>query len=446
VHLARYEKDLVYGTRVTVSGPALSQDLTIYSDPVSAGRVAGLEILTGDALFDGAVSVQGPPALAHALLDAETRRVLTGLLSGQLRQSGRPTFWASGSLDHGVLRIDIPEVTPKTQAGPLWLDSEVQGVPLDSGRDAVAGLERFPEALERVLFLARRLETPAAVPQRIAANLATEPDPGVRLRLLATLTREAPDLPLTQEALLVARDDPDAQVRLHAGTALGDEGTEVLVHLADGEGADDATTQKAVAALGDRLSPEKAVSILRGALRTRRTATALACIPLLGARRGTAGARLLQSVLAVEEPRLAAAAASALGEIVDLDPALALGRERALTEALDHRSREVRIAAAHALGRTGTVAVIGRLKQAETDDSALRAPARQAIATIQSRLPGAAAGQLSLAGGEAGRLSLAGAEGGQVSLADSDDSEARSLAAGGAAHRAAAAAVSGHRD
>ena len=42
---------------------------------------------------------------------------------------------------------------------------------------------------------------------------------------------------------------------------------------------------------------------------------------------------------------------------------------------------------------------------------------RQAIADIQSRLPGASHGQLSLAATEVGRLSLAQAEAGELSLA-----------------------------
>jgi len=47
----------------------------------------------------------------------------------------------------------------------------------------------------------------------------------------------------------------------------------------------------------------------------------------------------------------------------------------------------------------------------------MRRTARQAIAEIQSRLAGAAPGQLSLAAGESGQLSLAEGEEGQLSLA-----------------------------
>jgi len=57
------------------------------------------------------------------------------------------------------------------------------------------------------------------------------------------------------------------------------------------------------------------------------------------------------------------------------------------------------------------------LKEAEREDSALRAAARQAIAEIQARLAGAAPGQLSLAGAESGALSLADDRPGRLSLA-----------------------------
>jgi hypothetical protein len=51
----------------------------------------------------------------------------------------------------------------------------------------------------------------------------------------------------------------------------------------------------------------------------------------------------------------------------------------------------------------------------ESDPDLSRAT-RQAIAEIQSRLPGASPGQLSLAGAEVGQLSLAQGDAGQLSL------------------------------
>lgn len=51
-----------------------------------------------------------------------------------------------------------------------------------------------------------------------------------------------------------------------------------------------------------------------------------------------------------------------------------------------------------------------------------RGSCRQAIAEIQSRLPGAGAGQLSIAAGEAGALSLAEGDAGRLSIAEAEAS------------------------
>jgi len=278
------------------------------------------------------------------------------------------------------------------------------------GSDYVGGLERLPEVLPAVLALARRLETPEDVPCRLAENLKGEPVAGVRLQVLVTLTREFPDHPATREALLAAREDPDAEVRLRAGIALGPEGRETLLRVAGGEGAEDETTERAVAALGDHLKSAQAQEILRHALRTRRETTARACLLALGRRGGTGAVAALVKVLAVEKPGLAAAAAEALGDTADASS------EWSLLTALASPHAEVRVSAARALGRVGTVAAVLPLKEAESLDGALRAAARQAIAKIQMRLQGAAPGQLSLAGGEAGQLSLAPGEPGRLSL------------------------------
>jgi len=407
VLLLAYRTAREHGTSVVVTGQDLAE-LEIVADIRGARSPVEREIPTGDADFDRIARVRGPAALARSVLDFEARRALRGLFEGRLDWPGRSAFWASGWFARGMLRVDIPDVTPG--ADRRRFGDEAEGQLRESGDHAVAG-ERLPEALQRVLALARRLSRPADVPGRIAEHLKSEPDGGVRLQLLATLLREAPDLEVTREALAAAREDPDAGVRLRAGIALGPQGSDVLLHLADGEGADDATTMKAVEALGERLSAERAASILRGALRTRRTATARTCLGVLGARGGPEAAAMLARVLAVEHSELASAAATALGDLPG-------GRAEApLAAALDHHDPRVRLAAARALGRAGSVDSIARLKQAETDDPPLRAAARQAIASIQSRLPGAAPGQLSLAGSEAGSLSLADDEGGQLSLA-----------------------------
>ena len=81
------------------------------------------------------------------------------------------------------------------------------------------------------------------------------------------------------------------------------------------------------------------------------------------------------------------------------------------------------LAAAVALGRSGSAAAVAPLRRLETasTDAAHRRAARQAIAEIQERLTGAFPGQLSLSEGESGQLSLAEDEAGRVSLPEIDD-------------------------
>jgi HEAT repeat protein len=259
--------------------------------------------------------------------------------------------------------------------------------------------------------VARRLVAPVDLAARIASNLRAEPEAGVRLQCLTTLAREFPDDPATREALLRAREDPDAEVRLRAGIALGSEGRDVLRAVAAGEGATDETTERAVAALEPELTVEEAMGLLRAALRTRRIATAKACLVAVGRRGGTEAIALLARVLAVETGELAWAAARALA--ITRDPAA----EEPLLRALVEGSRDLRLAAAAALRHVGTATAVAPLREAEQDDAEMRRTVRQAIAEIQSRLSGAEPGQLSLAGGEAGRLSLAEGEEGRLSLA-----------------------------
>jgi hypothetical protein len=179
--------------------------------------------------------------------------------------------------------------------------------------------------------------------------------------------------------------------------------------LARGEGTPDGTTARAVAELAGSLSTDEALALLRGALRTRRLATARECLGALARHRGPGVIRTLSNVLAVERPELAVAAADALG-------AGDASAEPALVSALGATDASVRAAAARALGRMGTTAAVQSLRSLEERDRWCRAAARQAIAVIQSRVAGGGPGQLSLAGAESGQLSLAGNEEGRLSL------------------------------
>ena len=410
VRLSRYRDSSAHGTRITVSGPGLPPDLTVrpegFGTTFRSARGAR-EIEVGHDTFDAAAWVQGRPALVHALLDPTARRAIRALFEGRLERPGRSPFWAAGLVEEGVLRVDLPEVVP---AGGQDVGTRAEGPMPAVGNDYVVRPEHLHEVLAEVLALARRLAPPEDVAQRLADNLKTEPVAGVRRQCLTALAREFGHHPAAREALLAACEDPDAEVRLRAGIALGGEGWETLLALAGGEGAEDRITAQAVAALGSHLTTPQAQEVLGRALRTRREATARACLLTLGGRR-RAAVSTLAKVLAVETPGLASAAADALGETGDA------AAEVPLLAALRGPHAAVRLAAARALGRAGSVAAVLPLKEAEREDSALRAAARQAIAEIQARLAGAAPGQLSLAAAESGALSLADDHPGRLSLA-----------------------------
>ena len=426
VELSSYLEETASGTRVRISGAGLPADVTLRPQRREDAGGGVREIEVGDPAFDSAAWVEGSPALVRSLLDAGTRRAMLGLLEGRLERPPRMPFAAEGRLEHGALCVDVPDF-----AGDSDLSKELLTPPRPrvdaTGLPCACGSAQLPDVLRLLLAVARRLETPEDVPRRLAENLKTEPLAGVRRQGLTTLAREHPGDAATREALLAARADPDAEVRLRAATLLGPEGRDVVLAIARGEGAPDETTARAVAALAGDLSADEASALLRSALRTRREASALACLRVLGRRGGPAAVKAVAKVLAVETglrrlPRraLATAAAKALGDT--RDPSA----EAPLLAALGSPSTIVRVAVAQALGRVGTTAAVLPLKELEARDASCRAAARQAVAEIQSRLTGAAPGQLSLAAGESGQLSLAEGERGELSLAgDSSGDGAR---------------------
>jgi len=382
-------------TEITVGGPAIPAGLTVRSegsvDP--RARAAIREVEVGDAPFDAVAWVEGPPALAHAVLDRSARRALQAMCEGRLEGPGRSPVRAMGRLENGILEIEV-------------------------SRGVTA--PRLAEVLERAIAVGRLLSSSADVPRRVADNLKHERLARVRLASLAALVREYPDDPATREAVLAAREDPEPDVRLRAGIALGPEGRDVLRSIARSSGIEDDTASKAVAALEADLTVDEAVGLLRNALGARRAATATACMVAIGRRGGAAAIEVLAEVLAVETGELGAAAARALAATGD--PAA----EGPLLRALAEGSPGVRLAAVNVLGHVGTAASVGPLREAEVADAGLRRGARQAIAEIQARLTGAEPGQLSLAGSEAGALSMAVGEAGSLSLADEEAGRASS--------------------
>jgi hypothetical protein len=382
LRITPYYETQYEGTRIELWGPRLAPGLSLRLE-AGVPRPNRKEVEIGADAFDRQVSVEGSPALALALLDPATRDALVALLLGRLEVRGRSRLVVSHLVD-GVLRIDVPA-------------------------PAAAGLSGA--TVQAAVDLATRFVAPANMAERLAANLRAEPEAGVRRKLLATLLREFPESPATEAAVRACRDDADADVRVRAAVAMGKEGREVLLAAATGEGAEDATKARAVAALDTALSLAQVQELLTSTLRSRRPLTARACLGILGQLGGADAIQTLGKVLLVEQNELGEAAARALsatGEATAQTPLL-----RALAEGPIALKR----AAAAALGRVGTRDAVAKLREAEAD-SELRAAARQAIAEIHARLAGAEHGQLSLAEGEAGRLSLAEGEAGRLSLSD----------------------------
>jgi hypothetical protein len=329
----------------------------------------GDEIQAGDEPFDEAFFIEGPVQLVTAMLDAEVRRLL------------------------------------------LEANAEAEVEIRDGAVCAQASTAALPRILPLLLAIGQRLTQNLDVARRMADNARHDLLPEVRLRNLLVLARERPGEPVTSDALRAACSDPDPQIRLRAAVELGAEGHEALLALAASTEDDDPWSSKAVAALGQHLPFERAKAILDQALRSRRLATARACLASLGRWRAAAVDELVK-VLENEQDDLAAAAALALGETGEASA------EPPLLRALESYSPDVQIAAATALGRVGSVETVLPLQEAaEAGDRDLRRAAHQAIAEIQARLQGAAPGQLSLAATEAGQLSLSEAEAGQLSLA-----------------------------
>jgi hypothetical protein len=321
------------------------------------------EVEVGDAAFDGRFLIEGPAPVALAVLDVATRKKVWSALGGQTAvhgTSGDVSITAEATLSQGQLTFKIPQ---------YW------GIQLGA---------RLPGLLRTILDVAAALAAPRDVPRALAENALRDPLWSVRLTNLNTLAREFKGHAETVRALRAACEDPSEDVRLSAASTLGPEGDATLLKLAF-EQAPDAIAARAVLALGQRLPIDRAVQHVGDAITSARVETAWACLEALSRHAPEAD-------LATAEPPL--------------------------LRALEHEEERLRVAAARALGRVGTVAAVLPLQEAaQRFGGELRSASRQAIATIQSRTAGATPGQLSVVEGEAGHLTLARQTGGEVSPA-----------------------------
>ncbi|HKV08719.1 MAG TPA: HEAT repeat domain-containing protein [Thermoanaerobaculia bacterium] len=352
---------------VSVSGPPELQQVRFRPETPS---VKGREIEIGDASFDSSFFIQGTTPWVLAVFDAETRRLLL-----PLSHVGRVEMFS------GHLQANLPN-------------------------------RQLPELLPLLVDASRLLARPLDVRRRLAENARGDPMAGVRLQNLLSLAREFPGNPETVERLRAACSDPSPEIRLRAAEHLGAEGRGVLHELAESL-ANDSVSARALSILGQDLPFERVKVLLDKALAQHRLLVARACLESLGKSRDDAAVLWLAKVLKQGPGELAPAAAEALGKTGN--PAA----EPPLIRALERADDDLRAAAANALGRVGSATAVLPLQEAaerSRRSSKLRRAARQAIAEIQSRLPGASPGQLSLAGAEVGQLSFAEAEAGQLSL------------------------------
>jgi hypothetical protein len=374
------QQDISGGRRTTadviVSSRRRSPGFTLRSTghtPRGDTRSDGLR--TGDETFDGRFEVDGTAVSVFSVLDAQTRQ----LLVDQDRK---------GSLHFQGLRST----------------TRCTGIPTVREIEAV---------VRGALAIAERVSRPLDARAALAERATTDPVPGVRREAMRVLGRSYPGDPATKAAAHTAVKDPDADVRIQAAAALGEEGTETLLaHLAQ-PGLRDATVASAVFFLDLRLAPTRAAELLADARDRRRHHTALACIERLG--KGPVEQTLapLVEVLKVDDGELGGAAARALGSLGSE------AAESALVSALGRELPALRLEAAQALGRVGSTASVIRLKEAaerNKSDDGFRVMAQRAIAAIQARAAGAEHGQLSVADDHAGHVSLAEREAGQLSV------------------------------
>jgi hypothetical protein len=379
------------GTRITISGLnhhygqlSLRSETLVTRLGKSMGRT---EIELGDPKFDDAVYLQGAPELTFAIFDAQTRRLVRRLVAGCLEGPGHPgtvNFDGTVALDDDELRVEM--------------------------KDPHRGL---PLILLKLIAIAQRLARPSDVIGRLVEHFNRDPVLGVRLANLRVLLERHPQHRRTRRALREALGDPSEEIRLRAALELGEPARAVLLEIASCRDSDDSRAAQAVAGLGDQLAEDRAVAILVQSLEAQRWATAAACVESVGRWSGGRAVTLLARALSAEDAAVAAAAARALGATGEA------AAEAPLIEALAGDSPEVLAAVAGALQHVGTAAAVMLLRGASerVPDGALRRAAREAIATIQSRLQGATPGQLSLSSSETGQVTLAGDDArGRVSL------------------------------
>lgn len=343
--------------------------------------VAGDDVRIGDALFDEKALVRGDPHEMRAVFDAETR----------------------------ALALDVLRLGGWVADGKIQLR---QNGFTRSGAKIVANANTLL-ALGRRLAEADRV----SVPTRLAAVAAGDPLPAVRQEALASLlvraSQDRAPRAVVDDAVVRALEDPHGGNRFFAATcgrvALS-RSREVLAALVRDSGTADALCAKALVALGKLAGVPDADALLDRLLERGGNESRVVAIEALGLRRAHPS-RVTTFATRGHAPTRAAVAL-ALERIGDPSA------QPLLLSMVDDADESVRLAAIQALGVVADVGAVEALLPLTRGvfGGDLKQTAQEAVAKIQSRVAGAAAGQLSVsdASAEAGALSAI-AEGGALS-------------------------------
>ena len=367
------------------------------------------------------IEVDGQGAIPHALsLGAEN--IFTRSLDGEDIQTGHPAF------DYRARIFGKPEeaVALLDPATRDLVQREVvdEGARVDGGKVSLVhrGMSGVPDLVRRLVALGQRLSiVPGEVPGRLARNAAEDSLSSVRLRNLTLLQERFPEAAETMAASRAALASDQPNLRLAAARFLGAEGLDAAGALALSAEVEADLRRQALQHFFRHADAGRAVPVLE------RLAAATPPPELLPALVEAAG-RLrhvptLERLLEQADGLGDAAAASLAGAVAGAGDAAA---EEGLLRLLAREAAEVRAAAARALGQVGSVRAVEPLLALTTGllaSPSVKQAAREAVASIQSRLGDAEAGRLSLAipTGDAGALSLAGGEGapgGELSLTE----------------------------
>jgi HEAT repeat protein len=389
VEVGEFLRDKQWVTRVAVDGgrtaagpipPALHLQLkrdVLFS---SGGD------LTGDQRFDDEVKVGGGRALALAVLDQEARDAFLAACTGS---------------------------TPLVEDGVTTLEFSGQIKP-----------ETVVEQVRRAVALAERLAIPepGEIPGALARQASGDRHPGVRLAAFETLVAGAGERSVIEAAARTLLADEHPELRLRAAMTLGDEGFATIAGLvrrppAPRRAGEPEKLWWEITITGGGIQPDE--TLLQDTVaHDKRRARALAHLVDHHPRERVLP--LVREALRAHGPLLVAAlaAVTAIGDATD---------EEAAVAALGSGDEDVRRAAVDALAAVGTAAAVAPLREVieqHAYELSLRSAVGAAIARIQERLTGAAAGQVSLAPGEsaAGQVNLAGdRDSGRVALSEKRD-------------------------